>query len=326
MTIYRDLAFVLAAGAAHLVTVSVGAAIAPDRFGSTRRSAGVQEVEVDVNIADIPDLMETPVRPDRLPVASREMRQAGVPLDPRNWHTPPRDPNDPNPPPEAADPETAVDPIADPAAPGDFSAPPNVFDAPPPFGTPYVPGAPGSPAIWAQPGIVAMSPDTSGGRAPTQAPRREFDEEQGTKAVARAMRAKDKRSTIDRPWASAIGSIVVGAVRASDAPHESRGTFTVSISGGGVVQSVRLVAKSGGPADIWKGVEANIAASLKSRTFAMGSNFSKGAVVTVTAISAVKMPGGGVGREGTTLSFDVSDIGAKPTRVVSRSISVHAIE
>jgi len=40
----------------------------------------------------------------------------------------------------------------------------------------------------------------------------------------------------------------------------------------------------------------------------------------------VRMPGGGVGRKAGTLSFDVSDVGAKASRVVSRSISVHAIE
>jgi len=320
----------LAAATLHFVGIPVAKAIAPDRFAPRKLLVspvlGAQEVEVDVDLLQqvTPSERRTRVVDPSLPA---DVRPAAVPRLADSSHVPRLSPT--------SEPEVdpfAVDPVATAAAGQDTDfamPPPSDFSAPPPaLGRTGMPGLgePGNPGVWAWPGVMPSGPDNADEAAPTRAPARQFDEDQGTKAMKRAMRHKDKTLGIDRPWAASIASVIVAAVRASDTPHESRGSFSVRLGASGAVEGVSLIASTGGPASIWQGVAASAAGQLKGRSYALSSNYAKGAVVVVTAVSAVKMPGGGTSRSGATVSFDVSDVGARPMRVVSRSISVHAIE
>jgi len=83
---------------------------------------------------------------------------------------------------------------------------------------------------------------------------------------------------------------------------------------------------AGGDANTWQAVLASAKAQLASATLPMKSAFAKGALVGVNVRSALKMPGGGTSRDGATISFDVSDVGATPTRVVTAAVSARPIE
>jgi hypothetical protein len=326
----KDTPFLIAASVLHLA-VPVGAAIAPSgelaKAVYARATMSVTEIEVDVDLLRESRKFEAVTPPERrIPSeAPRPNEPQRKPTPGRVYQVPTADPHAP--PPEdilEASPESPQ--IDDMPSMPDAPPPANEYDAPPAADMPGVPGIPGlgGQPIYAMPG---MMPD-SGPRlpAPTQAPRRTLARDQGEKAVRGAIRAKDRRLGLDLPAASAIAAVVVSAVRASDAPHVSRGSFSIVLGGNGRVRSVSLAGFTGGTAATWQAVRAAIQARLASRTYPMRSNYAKGAMISVTANSQVKMPGGGTSRSGLTMSFDVTDAAAKPVRVVSRSVGVRAIE
>lgn len=178
------------------------------------------------------------------------------------------------------------------------------------------PGGPGSGPLWARPGMVPGEPDNNRPGAPTRAPARRNDPHAGTKALKSAMRKKDSKLGLDLPAASAIAGVIRGAVRGSDTPYECTASFTVTLSGSGNVTAVSLNSYSGGSPGVWQGVRKNVLAQLKGTNYPMKSAYEKGAIIGYSVNSAKKSPGGGTGRDGLTLKFDVADIGARATRVV----------
>jgi len=188
----------------------------------------------------------------------------------------------------------------------------------------FIPGLPGQGPVWKVPGVL---PDR--GRraaAPTKAPKRKYDKRAATKIIQRGVRKKDSKLGLDFPAASAIAATLRNAVRAADTPYQCSASFSVMVNRSGKVTAVNLNGFTGGNSSTWQHVRKTALAALKSRTFPLKSGFPKGAHVAVSVRSQKKMPGGGTGRKGATLSFDVTDIGAKPTRVVTVGFSATPVK
>ncbi|MBW2528847.1 MAG: hypothetical protein JRI23_32020 [Deltaproteobacteria bacterium] len=273
------------------------------------------EVMVDVDY-DLPPLFQEPPS-DAVPSGEPRMIARHRYLPPERWQElpPPDDTSDPmvEPPPEvvmAPDGETPTT--------SDYDAPPSTGDYTGTWGWP------GGPRSWAlAPGGIPNMPSEA---APTRPqPRREVDSDVAGKVVNRALRAKDRTLGLDLPAAAAIAAVVGGAVRAAETPPECVARVAVALGGDGRVQNVNLLSYSGGGTGAWQQVVRSVRAQLASRTFAMKSAFAKGAVVTITVRSRMRMPSGSGSREGLGLSFDPSNIGARPKRLVTTGVHVQAV-
>jgi len=146
------------------------------------------------------------------------------------------------------------------------------------------------------------------------------------KVVTDAIQAQDRTLGLDLPAAAAVASVVASAVRSGDTPNECKASIAVTLGGNGKVQAVSLVGYAGGGGGEWRAVAASVKSMLKSRTFTMKKAFEKGAIITVAVNSLMQMPAGGSGGlHGMGLSFDTSNIGARPTRQVTTGVTVQAI-
>jgi hypothetical protein len=143
--------------------------------------------------------------------------------------------------------------------------------------------------------------------------------------IERAIQAKDRTLGLDLPAAAAIAAVVGGAVRAAETPPECVARVAVALGGDGRLQNVSLLSYSGGGSGAWQQVVRSVRAQLAARTFSMKSVFSKGAIVTVTVRSRMRMPSGNGGREGLGLTFDPSNIGSRPKRLVTTGVNVQAV-
>lgn len=317
------------AGAAliHLVGVPVAYTIAPDppRVEAKLRVRTPYEVDVDIDSAFLPEKQESDdFRFDR-----------GQPAIGMRDSTMPGNPNfDPNLPPTM----NRGRPSAEaPANPGDgvLSAPDgaqtdnDTFDPNGDWGNAPgagevwgIPGADPDLPYWALPGAPGVFTDGGEGpAAPTQTKKRKYDPDAATKAVADGVREKDKKLGLDFPGRGPIRSAFVSATYSSDAPYECQAMFGVSVDSKGTVTNVSYVSHTGGTAGTWKKVAASAHAQLKSAKLVMKSAFKKGATVSVVVVSKKKTPGGGTSRDGATINFDVADIGAKATRIVSAAVA-----
>jgi hypothetical protein len=114
-------------------------------------------------------------------------------------------------------------------------------------------------------------------------------------------------------------------VRGGDTPSEGRATFVVRLSPTGQVLDVRVASASAGSKDVWDRAAQAAAARLRGKTLTMTSAYAAGATVYVDVQSVVTMPSGskgGIHRQGTGVGFDLSDIGANPTRTIRTSFRV----
>jgi len=248
-----------------------------------------------------PDRPTRPYDPSRLPLSP----SAEPPIDPLDPL--PEDPTDPS----------------DPDMPSEYYQPPSLDEL---NGATGMPPGMGGQRLWQRyPGALPDDPMQML-PAPTQAPKRKVDRKRATKVLRDGMRSKDRKLGLDFPGASAIASVIRGAVRASDAPFDCSGSFSVAVGPSGRVTRVVLNGYQGGTASTWQAVQKSVKAQLAGRTFALKTAYAKGAIVGVTVRSQMKMPGGGTGRDGATLSFDVTDVKARPTRVVSVGVSARPVE
>jgi hypothetical protein len=183
-----------------------------------------------------------------------------------------------------------------------------------------IPGLQGLPLGAVPPDRVDRNP------APTETQKRTYEVEAARRSIDKGIRVRDAQLGLDFPAASAIAAILRDAVRGSDAPFECQGSFAVTVNPAGKVTSVSLGGFAGGDPGTWQLIRKSALAKLSSRVFEMKSSFMRGALVGVTIRSEHKMPGGGVNRQGATFSFDVSDVGAKPVRVVSMSFSAKPLD
>ncbi len=318
-----DVHFLAAAAVLHL-TLPVAAVIAPTpdltRFLAARPATQRSEIDIDVS-------MTHALRPE---VPSR---YRSLPLGPQHYAhydpdrpTRPYDPNRPPPLSPSAEPPLdhhPDDPTADPALPSEYYAPPSMGEI---DGTHGMPPGLGSQRLWQRyPGALPDEPLTML-PAPTKTPRRTVDHKQASKVLRDGIRAKDRKLGLDFPGGSAIASVIRDAVRASDAPFDCSSSFVVTVNAQGRVTKVSLNGFTGGSASTWQAVQKSVKAQLAGRAFPLKSSYAKGAMVAVTVRSQVKMPGGGTGRDGATFSFDVADVAARPTRVVSVGFSARPIE
>lgn len=317
----REVKFLVIAGLLHLA-LPVAAAVVPrpaSPLGSYVELAPVQRV-VDIDVATT-----VPLRPERrLPRPSSEANEPPKNADAADTPTPPGDGRPAGtPPPEKNIPDAAssVD-VPQGESPKNAGKGTSDIDRPPSVGMRgegLVPGLPGAPIWRTVPGALPDKPVAKA--APTAAPRRKYDKRAATKAIEKGMRKKDRKLGLDFPGASAIAAVLRSAVRAADTPYKCSGSFSVMVSSGGKVTSVSLNGFSGGDSGTWQHVRKSALAALAGKTFPLKSGFAKGAIVAVTVRSSIKKPGGGTARKGATLSFDVTDIGAKAIRVVSVGFS-----
>ena len=323
---WQDWRFLIAAGVLHLALPAAAAiAPAPDPlrfvYASVRERG---EIDVDVDTAILPPQSSELERAMPLGTA-RQPRDPSRPL-------PPADPNRPPAPMDTSDPLDEPPPnpgevlLAEPDAPGDVF---DEYNLPPSPGDLYAPGTPGigpSGPIWQQyPGVIP--PDGPGPLpAPTSAPRKTYDRGAATKVIQDSVRAKDRKLGLDFPGRGPIRAAFVSAVYGSDAPYDCSASFSLMVDRNGKVTTVTLGGYAGGDSSTWQAVLKSAKAQLAAATLPMKSAFAKGALVGVNVRSQLKMPGGGTSRDGATISFDVTDLGAKETRVVTAAVSARPIE
>jgi hypothetical protein len=185
------------------------------------------------------------------------------------------------------------------------------------------PGIGGRP-VWTMPGVLPES----GRPAPaptTPGTPREVDKNIAGKVLNEELRARDKSLGIDLPAAGTVATAIGNAVRGSDTPNEGRATFVVRLSPTGQVLDVRLASASAGNQDVWQRAAQAAAARLRGKSLTMTGAYKAGATVYVDVVSAILMPDGskgGVKRQGMGVGFDVSNLGANPSRVVKTSFRV----
>ena len=212
-------------------------------------------------------------------------------------------------------------------APSDGQPTTNEYEQPPSSPDGWgIPGWPGGGSGWA---MLPTEPEQPGGSlpAPTKAdPRRPVDSDIAGKVIKDAMVTKDRTLGLDLPAAGAVAAVVGDAVRSGDTPDECKAVFSVKLDGNGKVQAVNLLNSSGGVGGGWRGVQRAAEAALRKRTFTMKNAFAKGAIITVSVSSAMRMPSGEGGLKGLGLSFDPTNIGAHPVRQVTWGTSVQAVQ
>jgi hypothetical protein len=227
--------------------------------------------------------------------------------------------------------EPGADPVAPPAegpvvtAPEGAPTPPvDDWSAPEAGGPASPPGLGTSGPVYLQPGVLAMP--STGPAAPTATPKAApIDRRLADELVKEELRKNDRKLGLDFPGAGTIANFVRSAVQSSTTPQDARASLQVRVGPNGAVQSVKIVTSVGGDAAAWQAVAAAVKAQLASQKLALSGDYAKGALVTVNVTSKLKMPSGATLDDGfkvsNTQSFDVADIGARPTRVVNVTFS-----
>lgn len=216
-----------------------------------------------------------------------------------------------------------------PASDDDWSAPGG--EGPAGFGPGFGgPGGHGTTGVSGVAAAIAIN-NAKAPAAPTEAPKAaKADRDAANRVIKDELRKKDKNLGLDLPAAGTIASLIKSAVQASEAPGDSRASFTVALGPGGKVTSVTVGAFSGGSAATWQAVANQVKAALASRKLNLTEDYKKGAIVAVNATSKMQMPSGAAPGAGIKLSltqtFDVADIGASPVRVVNVSFSSKPVE
>ena len=309
------------AAAIHVVGVPVAYTMAPEPPPLDNFVRKLQPYEVDVDVDTAFDVKR-----------ARDFRMTGdMPLGMRDSNLPHNPNYNPNLPPTMTrygrgrvptNPEDGVLTAPDGASTnndtfnpdGDWS---NAPGAGAPWGTPGIGDVP----IWALPGAPGFADGGDGPGAPRTTKKRRYDPDAPSRAVSDAVREKDKKLGLDFPGRGPIRSAFVSATYSSDAPYTCRAAFAVAVNPKGKVTAVNYVSHTGGTTATWEGVGKSAFAQLKSSKLVMKSAFKKGATVSVVVISKKRTPGGGTSRDGATINFDVADVGAKATRIVTAGVS-----
>lgn len=161
------------------------------------------------------------------------------------------------------------------------------YDPAPPDSSPLLaaPGL-GGPPLWTLPDVITPP---SGTAPPALRP---INEDAPGAALRQAMAENDRAHGVDLPGARAIASAVAEASRGPDAPRVGRATFAVRVDQRGRAVGVSLVNAAAGDAKAWALVANNAAASIKGRSFALGTSFARGARVNVDVVAAMVLPSG----------------------------------
>jgi hypothetical protein len=318
----REVGFLLAATLLHIaIPMAARLARSPGVAATARSSHAHREVEIDLGPVE-PLRQETQEEERAAPAAARQREEAARRLRSEPSRHGQRASGAPAPAEMPGEPQEV--------APAPATSQPDEYG-----GAPGVEGGPGIAGlngvrVWQLPGVLPEGAQAP--RAPTgPPPPRETSVDKAGELLREAMRAKDKELGLDLPAAGTVASVVAGAVRAADTPGAARATFEVHLSGAGQVIGVRALSSTAGAAELWARIARAAAAQLAGRALAMTTAFAKGAKVYVTVSSSVKMPsgtspGGRIQRDGMGFGFDVSDLGAHASRVVSSSFRVTAVD
>ncbi len=319
----RFLAFTMAAVGVHLL-IPVGARVAPrwDTLQMARSTGLAQRMLIEIE-----PLIEIPTLPNP------EDPKRDLPRDPvTNEIVRPRTNVDPNAPPTANPESTVVPPDGLPPVAAASGAPPDEYGGLPPTG-PDPGGIPGlgTGPLWAIPGVVPEAgrpkpaPTTIAAAPPT-------DPKLAGRIISDVVREKDRGLGLDLPGAGTILSITKEAVRSSNTPEFAKATFEVRIAPGGAVTNVKVLRSSAGVLGDWNAVAADVRGRLAGRSFTLPEAYAAGAIVTVEIVSQLQLPdgsasgrptvGAGAGNNvGGSVTFDASNIGARPKRHVGGSVS-----
>jgi len=307
----------IAAVGVHLL-IPIGAHIAP-RWDTllVAQSSGLAHRM----LVEIEPLIEVPLLPEELqPEQPREVARNEV-IQPRTNVDPSTQPTNPNP-----DSTAVIPPDSLPPSPVGSGAPPDEYGHLPPSGDGPggVPGLGGP--LWAIPGVVPEAarpkpaPTTIAAAPPT-------DPKLAGRIISDVMREKDQGLGLALPGVGTIASAIQNAVRGSTTPDIARATLEVRIGPNGRVTSVKVIRSNAGGMGDWNAVASAAQGSLSGASFPLPEQYAKGAIVTVEVISQLQMPDGSTtGRPGLsggsgdsvggTLTFDASNIGARPKRLV----------
>jgi len=316
----QDLSFLGLAVGLHAVTLALAwVAPASDLAVALREErAPIQAIEIEVERRIEPpgatrtdDVRPLPQQRKRSPLRTFDDRRA--PSDPRALVT-------------EDDPDETTDAPSEPdegwslAVPGaDALAGDGGLGSPFAFGT-----AP----IYAAPGMMPLIEGPA--PAPTTVRKRAVDRDIATKVLTGAQKARDKALGLDLPAAGTVAAAVKNATYSSAVGGTAAATIAVQIGPSGAVRSVRVAGAQGGSAAAWAGVASATRAALAGQQLAMIGAYKKGALVVVHVQSRMQSPSGKkVDSEGpslgTSFTFDVADIGARPKRVVSTSFSTQPL-
>lgn len=174
--------------------------------------------------------------------------------------------------------------------------------------------------IWEDPELLAL--DTRGAPAETKLPKgKRVDAASVNKSLKGEILKNDKKLGLGFPAGGTVASIFKAAVEGSDAPGNSTASFTVALGPGGKVKSIKFNSASAGNASTWEGIARTVKGALASQKLNLSGDWARGAVIAIAVTSKIKMPSGSEVGAGLEFSleqkFDVADIGARPTRVVS---------
>lgn len=174
-----------------------------------------------------------------------------------------------------------------------------------------VPGLGGTP-VWGISGVLTAAPAAA--PAPTVAPApRPVDPNIAGKVINDALSARDKDLGVAFPAQQNIASAVRTAVNGSEIPTGTKGSIECRVSPKGTVTCRLLSATAGGP-DAWAGA---VRAASSVAVGALSGTYANGAVVTLDIKVTQELPSGNKGGlNGASLSFDTSNIGAHPVRMV----------
>jgi hypothetical protein len=191
-----------------------------------------------------------------------------------------------------------------------------------------VPGLGGAAPVWAYgTGVLPALPAPVA--APTAIAVAPIDREAATRVLTAAMKERDKKLGIDLPAAGSVASAVADVVRSVSTINEGKATLVVRLGPGGKVTGVSVSSMTAGSSGDWDRVASAVSSKLASKQLFLTTEYEKGAVVTVTVTSKMQLPAGGksvISQQGLGASYDLSSIGAHPTRVVSTSFSVKAVK
>jgi hypothetical protein len=172
-----------------------------------------------------------------------------------------------------------------PSRPGEGPAVSDGYGPPPIVG--YSPGA-GGPAIWSMPGVM---PPGYAAPAPTTTPRRRYERDAAGRVLRAELRRRDAKLGILPAAASATASALRVAVRVHT-PAISLGTFQARFGGSGQLLGLQVISFSAGTAQQWQRAVAQARAELATQKFTMRGDFASGALVTVNTRSVMQLPSG----------------------------------
>lgn len=145
-----------------------------------------------------------------------------------------------------------------------------------------------------------------------------------------SLHERDAKLGMTLPAAGTVVSIVRSAVSGSAVPDQAQGTIVVMLGPDGSVTGVKVSSMAGGTASDWEGIAASVRAELSAKTLVLNDEYKKGAIVTVHVKSKLQNPSGtdpdSPVKLGPKSTFDLSDIGAKPSRQVTTNLVVTAIK